>query len=1045
MAEWYARFVTRWKWLIIALWAAMVAAVLVGLPKLPDVVAHKSTTYLPDSDPSMVASRLADEVDPDHHAKSTVIVAVHRAGGLTSADRAYLEDGLARVDSDKAFYHVSYVQTAKNAPKDTESSFISSDKTTEIAVVGLTENIEDPGLPEDLQHLRDAVAHPPAGTQVYLTGDTPVQKDAITLMQSAADKTAVVTVGLVLVILLAVFRAVLAPLLTLLAIGLSYLVSSSVVAWLAQRGFPVSTFTQTFMIAVLFGAGTDYTVILLNRFREELTKTHTRAEALAGALRGVGKTVVFSSLTVLVSFAALYFANFGLYRSGVGVAVGVAITLLTCLTLIPALMALFGRNLYWPVVPKPGMEHRPSRLWGWTSRVSTRRPWLVTLVLAVALTPVALAFGPSRSFDPMADIPDAPSVQGFHVVSDAFGTGEAMPTTVVLKTDENLRTSDGLATIDRISRQLASVHGVAEVDSATQPLGKVITDFELSHQNQQAANGLGQVKDGLGQMAGQLGSAAKQGSQAQGALNELQTGASSLAQGARQTAGGASQLASGADRLAGGAKQVATGAARASQAAAQLSEGTQQLRGAAGQLSSAASALANAIAQWTAAHPDQAENPNWQQIEQLAQQIAQGTQQVAASSQQLASGAKQLAVSMPGLVDGANQVAGAATQLAQGAHQLAGGASQVAAGGGRLASGIEQFNQKSGDLATGLNQAAVAAQKLQSGVGQAQSFLSQSNAAPSPGFYVPQSEIDHNAQLRQALDAFVSPDGHVAKFRVLLNHNPYSPEAIATVNQLRQAASAALAASPVHTGEVYVGGTTAFQAAMNTLSSQDFSWTMTLVFGAIFVLLVAMLRSVLTPLLILVSLAATYFVTMGVVQQFAVHVLGQDGVSWTVPFFAFLLLVALGVDYSIFLMSRFDEEYWAGWATGLRGGAADRSRLAPRGPMPMRAMRTAMRKMGGVVFSAAVIMAGTFGSMMVTGMATMVEIGLSVVVGLFLYVFVLLAFFMPAAIALVGPAHPWPFVRWHEEEDEDEEEGAGTGAKDRAPVRPSLEGPGSQV
>ncbi|MCL6548554.1 MAG: MFS transporter [Alicyclobacillus sp.] len=367
----------------------MVAAVLVFLPKLPDVVAHTSTTYLPNSNPSVVAGRLADRVDPAHRAQSTVIVAIHRAGGLTQADRAYLEGQLARVGAQKDKYSVSYVEDANNAPAGMASAFVSGDKTTEIAIVGLQSNIEDPGLSAILDRLHNAFAGAPEGAHVYLTGDTPVQKDAITLMQGAADKTAAVTVTLVLVILLAVFRAVLAPLLTLLAIGLSYLVSSSVVAWLAVHGFPVSTFTQTFMIAVLFGAGTDYTVILLNRFREELTRNGTTPAALASALRGVGKTVVFSSLTVLVSFAALYFANFGLYRSGVGVAVGVAITLLTCLTLIPALMALLGRSLFWPVIPKPGQDHRPSRLWGWSSRLSTRRPWVVMLALAVLLTPVA--------------------------------------------------------------------------------------------------------------------------------------------------------------------------------------------------------------------------------------------------------------------------------------------------------------------------------------------------------------------------------------------------------------------------------------------------------------------------------------------------------------------------------------------------------------------------------------------------------------------------------------------------------------------------------
>lgn len=290
--------------------------------------------------------------------------------------------------------------------------------------------ITDPSMKNTLQHLYGSFTNTPDATHVYFTGDVPIQEDAIQVSQQATQKTAVVTFILVLAILLIVFRSILAPLLTLIAIGLSYLVSSGVVAC-ALRGLSVSTFTQTFLIAILMGAGTDYTMIMMNRFREELIRSHDRQEALTKALQGVSKTVVFSALTVLVSFAVLYFANFGLYRFAVGVAIDIFITLITCLTLVPALMSLLERALYWPRHPKPGLDHRPSRIWSWTGTVSTKRPWTTLLILAVILTPIGLLFTNDRTFNPMIDIPNSGSVTGFNVVAKAFGNGQAMPTTVV--------------------------------------------------------------------------------------------------------------------------------------------------------------------------------------------------------------------------------------------------------------------------------------------------------------------------------------------------------------------------------------------------------------------------------------------------------------------------------------------------------------------------------------------------------------------------------------------------------------------------------------
>ncbi len=635
MSERYAQWITKWKWPLLVFWIALTVVAALWFPQLKTVVSHQSTTYLPSNATPEIAQQLANQVDPKLKAKSTVIVAIRDKHGLSKTDQSFFHNRLKQIDDHHQAYRVSYVQDTQNVSKSIASRFVSHDGTTEIATIGLQEDISNPNLPQTLNRLKAAFHGAPSSAQMYFTGDVPIQEDDIQLSQAGADKTAIVTVGLVLVILLIVFRSIVTPFVTLLSIGLSYLIASGVVALTAEHGLPVSTFTQTFLIAVLFGAGTDYSIILLNRFREELNGGHNKTDALAAALRGVSKTVIFSSCTVIVSFAILYFAKFGLYRSAVGVSIGVVITLLVCLTFIPALMSLLGGHLYWPRKPKPSHGHRPSRIWAATSRLSTRRPWWVLLALLIVLAPIAMLFTNDRSFNPMEDIPNAPSVKGFEAISGPFGAGEAMPTTVVLKTNQNLRSSEGLTTIQNISKSLAAVSGVKEVDSATQPLGTVETGFQLANQNKLAANGLGQVNSGLGKLASQLHQGSTQTKKGVSGLGQLKNGSNQVTFGAGQVASGASSLAnglqsvqSGLSRTSSGANSLASGLSQTNQAINGLSKGASALSSSSQQVANGTKSLADALSQWAAAHPTETD-PSLQQIIASAQQLAQASAQTA--------------------------------------------------------------------------------------------------------------------------------------------------------------------------------------------------------------------------------------------------------------------------------------------------------------------------------------------------------------------------------------------------------------------------------
>src|SRR5690606_37795239 len=156
--------------------------------------------------------------------------------------------------------------------------------------------------------------------------------------QAGLKKTEVITVILIFTLLLIVFRSFVTPFIPLLAVGISYLLSQSLVAFFVDWfEFPVSNYTQIFLVAVLFGIGTDYCILLLSRYKEELQTASTVEDAIVNTYKTAGRTLFISALAVLIGFSAIGFAQFPIFKSAVGVAVGIAVLLIVLYTVIPFL------------------------------------------------------------------------------------------------------------------------------------------------------------------------------------------------------------------------------------------------------------------------------------------------------------------------------------------------------------------------------------------------------------------------------------------------------------------------------------------------------------------------------------------------------------------------------------------------------------------------------------------------------------------------------------------------------------------------------------
>ena len=235
---------------------------------------------------------------------------------------------------------------------------------------------------------------------------------------------------------------------------------------------------------------------------------------------------------------------------------------------------------------------------------------------------------------------------------------------------------------------------------------------------------------------------------------------------------------------------------------------------------------------------------------------------------------------------------------------------------------------------------------------------------------------------------FVSADGHAARIDVVLKDNPFSKEALDAVPELRILARTSAEGLGLSAGSVLIGGDTAEAYDTRTAGDRDSLVVLPLILLAIGVVLALLLRSLIAPLYLMATIAFTYFATLGFAVMVFVVVLGHAGVGSAVPFYLFVFLNALSVDYNIYLMSRIREE----------------AREAPL----KEATRHALARTGPVITSAGIILAGTFSALMTLPLQDLLQLGFGVAAGVLIDTFITRTLIVPSVVSLVGRWNWWP-------------------------------------
>lgn len=949
------RFAVRAPWLIIGAWIAVVAVLTVAFPPLTKVVESKQAQLLP---PEALAAAEQMAKDFGESAQNVLVVVLTDDRGLQPRDEEVYGKLATTLRGETK--DVAGVQDMITTPP-LRALMVSKDNKAAYMAVILKAPVGSPQSSQSYQHITQIVNRSTAGSSLtaQLTGQAAMVGDMSIVTASDMHIIEMVTMALVLLILLVIYRRPVTVLLPLIVIGVSVAASQGVVSGLAQIGLGVSPMTIALMTAMIAGAGTDYAVFLISRYHEYIRSGTDSDLAVKKALSSIGEVIAASAATVGVTFLGMYFTELPAFTSiGPALAISIAIAFLAAVTLLPAVLVLTGRRGW--ITPRAALT---GRMWQRSAVQLVRRPkahLLISLTLLLVLAGCAAFLQPT--FNDRLQLPaSAPSNAGFTAMTDHFSTNALLPQYIYVRSPQDLRTSRALADLDQMAQRVSQLPNIAVVRGITRPTGQPLDQAKVSYQ--------------AGEVGSKLGDASTQISDRTGDLDALTNGAEQLA----------AALAQVRD-------EIRSAAGPMTQMTARLGQVQQQLAAAAGMLDnvralangSAATAangaagavtpLLNALNNIPLCNVDPSCASARAQLEQLARGTNNGALQVVQAAVQGLTA--QLATASSSLRSMGGSTAGMSQKIAQ----MRTASEQLADGSRRLADGVKMLVDQVKQMGVGMNQAA-----------QFLTSIKRDASAPSmAGMYIPPQVLTSD-DFKNAAKMFISPDGHSVRYLVETKLDPFSAAAMDQVTSILDTARGAQPNTSLADASISIVGTTATYQAMRGYYNHDLRLIITMTLLVVLLILILLLRAIVAPLYLIASVVISYLSAVGVGVIFFQWILHQP-LNWSVQAVAFIVLVAVGADYNLLLITRIREESRAGIRSGI-----------------IRAVRST----GGVITSAGLIFAASMFGLVFGSLTTMTQIGFIVGMGLLIDTFVVRTVTVPAMAALIGKANWWPAKKTH--------------------------------
>lgn len=463
MFERIGRGVVHHPWLTIVAWMVAAAALVLSAPQLSTT--QDQAEFLPSSYESAQAAQIAESAFPEARGPAAIMVFKRTDGApVSDADVSVIKDVVDELDA-HAYPDVAQITLEDGQRSEDGSIMIASvlpRADTDAVIYGET-------LMESVKELRKDAAQLLRDTTLSMgvTGETASTLDT---MEATGDVDALImlaTLVLIVVLLLLIFRSPLIAVLPIASIVVVMLTSTGLIGWASELlGLQVDTSINTLLIIVLFGVGADYFIFLMFRYRERLRAGVEPRAAMIQAVARVGEAITSAAAVVIIAFLALSLSTLGQLRAwGPALALAIAATLAAGLTLVPAVVSLFGTKVFWP---SRSWQHTPrERISGSLGALVARRPKAVALSCGLLLAVLAVgSTGFVATFDQSGSGPsNTESARALDDLEEGFSAGETSPTEVLVQstTQARLTEADLVAFTDRISE----VDGVAQVAPAT--------------------------------------------------------------------------------------------------------------------------------------------------------------------------------------------------------------------------------------------------------------------------------------------------------------------------------------------------------------------------------------------------------------------------------------------------------------------------------------------------------------------------------------------------------------------------------------------------
>ena len=917
-----AKWIRRLAIPIIVGWITLVAVLNATVPQLQVVGQMRAVSMSPSEAPSVIAMTRVGRDFKESDSDSSAMIVMEGDQVLGDDAHRFYDDMIVKLKADTK--HVEHVQDFWGDPL-TRAGAQSQDGKAAYVQVYLAGNQGEALANESVKAVQEVVAglSPPAGVKVFVTGPSALQADQQIAGERSVRVIEMATLGVIVLMLLFVYRSIATVVLVLVMVGLGLSVTSGVVAFLGYHDLiGLSTFATQLLVTLAIAASTDYAIFLVGRYQEARTLGEDRESAFYTMFKGTAHVVLASGMTIAGATFSLSFTRLPWFQSlGIPLAVGMVVAVFVALTLGPAMITVASR--FGLLEPKRAMRIRGWRRLG---AVVVRWPALILLVtIVLALVGVLTLPGYRPNYNDRKYLPaDLPANAGYAAVERHFPVARMNPELLLIETDHDVRNSTDFLVIDRIAKYVMRTPGIGRVQAITRPEGK-----PLKYSTIPAQLSLGGTLQKMNR------------SYLQDRINDMLLQADEM----QKTISTLNRMIALMEQISATTHSLVT---QTHDVAAEVSE----LRDHIADFDDFFRPIRNYV-YW---EPHCFDIPICWAIRSVFDAL-DGIDTETGDIQSLLPDMDRLDALMPQLL--AQMMPTIDTMKSMRAMILT-------------------MHQTQG----GMQDQTDAMDKDQAAMGEAFN-----NALNDDTFYLP-PEIFDNKDFKRGMESFISPNGHAIRFFISHETDPLSADGIKRIDAIKGAVFEAIKGTPLEGSRVYLGGTASVFKDMEEGNKYDLMIAGVAALTLIFIIMLLITRSIIAAGVIVGTVVLSLGASFGMSVLVWQHLLGID-LQFMVMAMAVIILLAVGADYNLLLVSRMKEEIPAGINTGI-----------------IRAMGGS----GSVVTAAGLVFAFTMTSMSVSEMTVVAQIGTTIGLGLLFDTLVIRAFMTPSIAALLGRWFWWPQV-----------------------------------